>query len=443
MLIFLFALSLLGVNGVILEDASDDDGYGWKALKVWGDHYEAGYAHGYLLADDIIAGYEDVSSVLPSWGFSWYELRFAVNGYYSEIPDFINTEIEGIADGVRDSSGYSIDEIDILALNMIGDLAYLCRSISAWGSTTTDEHSTVTLRRLDYSDMGLDMVYHHIICMWDIEEQPAWINFSWPGYVTGVTGLNEYGIITSLHDWNSASGTVPDNSMGRTIASRYALTMFDNSDISWQADSVFNRLSEYPAGTGSFINFMAPDGYGGVIKCSRSAGYFALRRPHPDCYGGEILYTNNSNISGEEIGDPWYSYVTSNHDGNISMGGLWTASGASFHRLCVGYNGHGDMDIWFDAITPGGGTSIAFETTWDEFASMGIEEQVPENLSLNIFPNPFNSALNIASEDEVEIFDHNGRIIWRGKGIWRPDNLSSGIYVVSNGKERVKAVYLK
>ncbi len=266
MLLLLLGLPVLAVNGLIIDESTDDEGYGWTLMKVWGDHYEAGYAHGWLLADEIVEGYDDVSATVVRWGYSWPELRFAINTYYSEMPDYIETELTGIADGVYDRTGESIDWIDLLCVNMIGDAAYLCRSLSAWGSTTDGEHSTVTLRRLDYSDMGMDMVYHHVVCMWCVEDQPDLINFGWPGYVTVVTGVNEYGVVTSLHDWNSSSGTILTNSMGRTIASRYVLTLFDSPDLSWQADSAFAMLSDYHAGTGRAINFMAPEGQGGRFE---------------------------------------------------------------------------------------------------------------------------------------------------------------------------------
>ncbi len=138
-------------------------------------------------------------------------------------------------------------------------------------------------------------------------------------------------------------------------------------------------------------------------------------------------------------------------DGDISMEGLWTSAGASFHRVCMGYNGHGDMDIWFDGVKPGGGATTRLEMTWTELVEAGISENVPEEIALSMYPNPFNSALEISlpADYEVSIYDCSGKRLAQNKGsfVWRPQNLPSGIYIIRAANDHSvlteRVVYLK
>jgi len=73
----------------------------------------------------------------------------------------------------------------------------------------------------------------------------------------------------------------------------------------------------------------------------------------------------------------------------------------------------------------------------------------PVTPSLEIFPNPFSSILNIRASDEVDIFDVNGRLVNKiHAGIWQPVNmqglaLTSGVYYFKCGNVVKKGVFLK
>ena len=90
---------------------------------------------------------------------------------------------------------------------------------------------------------------------------------------------------------------------------------------------------------------------------------------------------------------------------------------------------------------------------------VGISENaLPEQLAINVYPNPFNSSVAIAAPAgaEMEIYDLLGNRLWsktiprsaQAKLVWQPDErLPSGVYLVKafcEGKCATrKLVYLK
>ncbi|MFP4460085.1 MAG: T9SS type A sorting domain-containing protein [Candidatus Zixiibacteriota bacterium] len=79
----------------------------------------------------------------------------------------------------------------------------------------------------------------------------------------------------------------------------------------------------------------------------------------------------------------------------------------------------------------------------------------PEHLTLNAYPNPFNSAVAIEMEDveAIKIYDIDGKIVFErnhieGDFIWQPDDMSSGAYfalAIKDGKSIAskKLVFIK
>jgi len=442
------------VQGEIIQRELTPDRYGYSVVRLWGNHYEMGYAFGYLFADDINNAVLEARELVDHWGYSWTELLFLI-ATYSIKPDSIESEFQGIADGVNDSlPSAGLTANDVKAVNLYGDIAYLCRSVSSWGSTVSSSgFSTISTRRLDYSDLGLEAQNHHVIAIFEPNDgSPAWINFGWPGYVTCVTGVNEFGTMASLHDYYGG-GELAMGALPRVMACRYALTMVADWDMSCHMDSVFEELNTYDCATAGFMNYFVPDGYGGVIKHNRSLGYYEVRKPHPDCFFGEAIYTNNSDISGASVGEPWASYYSVYaSSGDISMSGQWGTAGPSFHRVTVGYRSRNDMLIWFDGSIPGGVTSTV-ELEWSE--TVGIDEIATNRKAptIRVYPNPFNSACKIdaPANSVIGIYDIKGNRIERLSGSqleWEPfEGIPNGVYFISisNPEYSVcqKVIYMK
>ncbi len=377
-LVLLFPFDALAVNGEVIDQDLSPEGYGYTVMVVWGSHYEMGYAQGYLLSDYMIDGMEQIKSYLGP-------LYSAVRSSMDETtwkPDEIEDELDGMLQALEDTHpDYDVDKLDIKVANTFGDWAYgiACRSHSCWGNFTSDPVNTLSTRRLDYS-IPMEGAYHHVLCAWDPDDgDPQWVNLAWPGYVTCVTGVNEFGTLTSLHDYNSSVGNPAPLSMPRCVAARYALTLPTAPDLSQHAVQVYTELQNYEAYTGSFINYYVPDGWGGVITCSRPGGFYDLRMPHPDYFGGDVLITTNAWTDG--------SYTPS---GGTFMADYYEEGGpkdiqshwdlmldTGLHKMSIEYRNRKDITIWADGKLPGGRTD-RLEYRWsDLFQSVIPKYRIP------------------------------------------------------------------
>lgn len=247
------------VNGKILEREVDEAGNGYTVMRVWGIYHEMGYAHGYLLAPEIDALVEGIKDYMQSRPWLNYEtIKTSVSSTWF-LPTDVETEIDGIVEGVNYYFGVTvINRGDIKVANTISDWLYApyCRSHSCWGSFVQAPTRTLSSRRLDFPDLPVPFT-DHVLCarIPAGSGKPRWVNLAFPGYVTVITGVNEYGTVVSLHDYNTllphASG---DDVITRSAAARYALTMDLPDDISLQLDQVYYRLQPYTPFVGSFIN---------------------------------------------------------------------------------------------------------------------------------------------------------------------------------------------
>ena len=78
-------------------------------------------------------------------------------------------------------------------------------------------------------------------------------------------------------------------------------------------------------------------------------------------------------------------------------------------------------------------------------ALMAVEEkQVPQQMSLSAYPNPFNSALEITGQGYIEIFDAQGKQVFQGTlpTLWQPQ-VGSGLYIVRSETETQKVYFIK
>lgn len=198
---------------------------GKRVLRVWGTHYEMGYAHGYLLAPEIVALLEDYMLGRLLDKQNYWKTRNLLN-WYTRIPRAYRKEMQGVYDGMVDALGkegmYSetiedyFEPVDLLAFNMIPEIfrlyfnsqgvfgkpAGLCSSISGWGEGTADGN-LIFARNLDFGEPGdlleastLVIAYQHIE---STTREKDWVSIAWPGYLGCLTGMNEHGIGAGLN----------------------------------------------------------------------------------------------------------------------------------------------------------------------------------------------------------------------------------------------------
>lgn len=373
LLIAVWCYGTWAANVEILDQELNPNGQGYTVLRVWGSYYEMGYAHANVLGDYIA---EAVNQTKAKLGGNYAATRSLIA---SSVWPPVENEAE--LDGIVASLGIthpaaSIDVLDLKVINTLGDWAYACRSHTCWGRYVASPIKTLSTRRLDFGT-AVPIVNHHVLIAYDPNDgSPEWLNLAWPGIVTVAQGINEYGTLVSLHDYKSFPADLSLGGMSRLVAARYAITFVSSDDVSAHLEQVFAELQKYEIMTGTFVNYYAPLGYGGVMNCSpydAGSDFYRLRTPQETWHHGEAMVTTNEDTDGtytpsdEDIGiDAYYDdEFPKTHESHWhlvdSVGGNHGLS-----RLSVAYRGPRDMTVWADGRLDGIGRTRRLEYEWSE-----------------------------------------------------------------------------
>jgi hypothetical protein len=243
-----------------------------------------------------------------------------------------------------------------------------------WGRYVGAPTKSLATRRLDFGS-PVPTANHHVLCAWDPDDgSPRWVNLAWPGAVTAVTAVNEYGTLASLHDYNSHGANLSAGRMPRSAACRYALTFASGDDLSTHLTQVWAELRNYEVMTGSFVNYYAPQGYGGVMVCDpRQTGpdFYYLRVPQAVWHHGEAIITTNAWTDGtytpadENFGADAY-YGDDSPKTLESHWNLLAANSNGLHLMSVAYRSRGHMTIWADGRLDGIGRPPRLEWSWND-----------------------------------------------------------------------------
>ena len=182
-----------------------------RVLTLWGTPYERGFAHGYLLAEHVLAGlrydleqvmkpllpkYEGmvVKAVAPAFAFAPHEeeeLRGLFDGLRKRLPE---------ADRALASLKRPVTLNDLKALNTFGDWYPLaCSSCAVWGDRTEDG-STLVGRNFDFPGFEL-LLEHQIIVVRAAEKgRHGSVSVAYPGCIGATTGMSTQGLFVSIHD---------------------------------------------------------------------------------------------------------------------------------------------------------------------------------------------------------------------------------------------------
>jgi len=363
-------------NGKIL-DYKINNGKGYIVMSLEGSHYEMGYAQAQLIGKFIVKGVNEIEALFGSY---YSNLRDEIQ--YSMWSSDMEEEFNGMVAAL--SSTYSsegIDKIDLKIVNSMGDWFYsyggefACRSHSCWGRYVSYPVKTISTRRLDFPS-PINSLNLHVLCARNPSDgSTKWVNLGWPGSVTSVTGVNEYGTVASVHDYPSMSNDLSDT-LPRMVACRYALTYPTNSDISTHLNSVYNELQNYDFMTNTYLNYYVPEGYGGVmtfIASSYYTGDYELRVPNAAWHNGEMIVTTNVNTDGTEApydedfgADTYYADETpkiqESHWDLVADRELDT----KLHTFSVAYRDNEDMTIWADGQISGDSRTQRLEYEWSE-----------------------------------------------------------------------------
>ncbi len=376
-------------NGVILAQQLDASNRGYTVLRLWGSHYEMGYAQASLLGDYIVNGVEEVKELVGEPDYTTLRLLMAVAVWK---PPEIEDEFDGmVASLAVTHPSAAIDKLDLKVANTYSDYSYACRSHICWGRYVAAPIKTLATRRLDFGS-PTPTSNHHVLAARDPNDgSPRWVNLAWPGAVTSATGVNEFGTLVSLHDYNSYGADLSAGRMPRSVVARYALTFATGGDLSTHLTDVYAELQKYEIMTGGFVNYYAPEGHGGVMTANPyQAGpdFYDLRVPQAVWHHGEAMITTNTQTDGtttpgdEDFGADDYYDDESPKTLESHWDLLWSSGGNKLHVMSVAYRGRGDMTIWADGRIdpPHGGRTPRLEWEWSEL--FGPETESVPSLTL-------------------------------------------------------------
>jgi hypothetical protein len=196
---------------------------GLRVLHVWGTAKERGFAHGYLLGQDIaaIVRAEFVARFARKPQF----LVLARNSLARLIafPDDVREELDALWDGVVQSGAdrrlgdleREFDRDDLRVANALDVFGLMgCSGFTLCGAQV-EGGGVLSGRNFDWPFTGPHLLDGTLLLVEHRGDGPAVASVTWPGYLGVVTGVNEDGLCAFLHvgtgniTWTPEPGSVP------------------------------------------------------------------------------------------------------------------------------------------------------------------------------------------------------------------------------------------
>lgn len=185
---------------------------GHRVLTLWGTPRERGFAHGYLLAEQIVDGVERdfqrimtkrfkqmystllTKMVVPRFQFEERE-REELEGLFAGLKAKLPAERRTIA-----ALGRPFELVDLKALNTFGDWYGLgCSSLAVWGELTKDG-KTLVGRNFDFPAFDLVLKHQFVVVRAPDGDVQGQVGVSYPGCIGTMTGMNVDGVFVAIHD---------------------------------------------------------------------------------------------------------------------------------------------------------------------------------------------------------------------------------------------------
>ena len=241
---------------------------GLRVLTVWGSDYERGFAHGYLLANEIIdfAGKALVDPlVVASKEVYEQKVRTVVVGAFKFDPRY-EQELEGLLAGViaklgqdgthQKDLGRAVTLDDLKAANTLADWhAFYCSSFSVWGKMH-DQGQVATARNLDFYRLP-GIIEQQMVMVHKPSKagRKKWVSITWAGLIGCYTGMNEEGVTITMHDCRPGPPSVSSGFVPRSLALRDAI---ETASAASALDDVEQILRERPTMFGNNIHVSSP-----------------------------------------------------------------------------------------------------------------------------------------------------------------------------------------
>ncbi len=359
--IIICVLILLPVASMARADLLKVNGYmhdvdGQRVLRVWGSHYEMGYAQGYLLSDEIVYMLDNYAlNLLPDL---IYFLGHMFVPYLFEFPEEYMEEAVGIIDGIKnsDTSGFipalgrHIDVGDLVFANALGDMgAMACSTQMAWEKGTAKDPAlqgeTAMIRNLDWTLAGPDkylLSRNTIVIVYSPEIPGAntVASVTFPGFIGCLTCMNDQGLAMSLNIAHNGIGLLGVNYAKKfthiEVTLRQALHNgdLDGDGVQSINDILFNVADSVRSG--AFVINLAepydrrPSNPAYILEADNTG--FTIREPwdEPAIPSNVLISTNDLRKLYPPPGCKRYAAMRetiNDLDGELTLGGMWAIEG--------------------------------------------------------------------------------------------------------------------
>lgn len=225
------------------------DFHGLRVLELWGSPREAGEAHGYLLAPDIVAlfdGYILDEAIVPDVELYEHVILPAVERHFTWSEEQ-RAELHALHRGMlrrlgeqacrSQKLGRLLTVSDLMVANTLADwFGVLCSTISLWGVHTEDGR-VLTARNLDFPPTAT-MRQQQFVMVRRVTGGRSWVGVTWPGLIGVYTGLNDAGVTILMHDSNGLPPTGGERYTPRSLTLREALETAESASYLTQVEQV-------------------------------------------------------------------------------------------------------------------------------------------------------------------------------------------------------------
>lgn len=433
-----------------------------KVLKVWGSHFERGYAQGYLLAGEIMEVWQDYYWTWVCYSDATYYTSL-VNYYYNHflMDARMQDEALGIYMGMQASGqntfltslNRDLHMEDILLMNSVMDMVSLreqregyeelrlgCASLSSWGSATAQdpflEGGAVITRFLDWTPNSALIANPLLVVHFPSEaDEIAWANFTFPGFIGAITGISLQGNFASINMGNDHYASSPMFLTPILFDLRRALEFYDADSNGIQNPlDLYAIISNGTHLSGTIIHTLGKvnnEAYSRVIETNYSGTNQRAYNQYGNLPLMNLAATNHFRHGGSAVCCGRYanlqdSLYTNPH---ISAKRQWTvlsgAAGMDDNLSAVQYNQVTGNLLWSSAtLSAPAWSEPAFTLSLgDVFLSPVTnqdEVQNPAPVRISIYPNPLSaqSALRIKSDSPVSgytLYNIRGQKVHTGK----------------------------
>ncbi len=450
-------------------------------LRVWGTHYDRGYAQGYFLGDAFMDVFENYMFNYACYGNPsvYNQARSIFTNAFVIEEDYV-TEASAMIDGAADAGtdvyfsalGRDLDGNDVLMANALIDLInfaslpedlFACSSISSWGTSTEDDETLqgglVITRFMDWSTNAA-LFRNPVVLIQKPEEEDEqnWISFTFPGLFGGLSAINENGLTTFLNMGNNHSCSDTGGFYPILLTLRNGIEKVDyDADGEQTTNDILQAVEDRNRAVGTLVHVTHDNDDLPIIIENNNQMGVATRSVEDNTViqGDNLALTNHFRVLYNPITCYRYNGIVDSLEVStvINDARSWNllagAAGISTNIHAIRYNSV-TREVSFasaQASHPAYGEEATVFNLDEVITPSGVNDEVIDLMvsAPTAYPNPFNPQttirFSVAAQADVtlEIYNVKGQRVERRE----LGNMTQGVHQVTwNAESQASGVYL-